>query len=544
MYNVLVIDDEELICDGVKAKLERAGLPAVGHIHVAYGGLQGLQAAQEVQPHIIITDMRMPDIDGIQLIRQLSPKLPRTKFIMLSGHGDYGYVREAFKYGVLDYLLKPAGSAELAKLILAAIAAIEEDSRKAQVMERSQLDEQTLLAARLNFLLNVDSGRMEMHTGAEKDEHLIQPPSNATNTHDLPEMLQSWQTLQSYFPHPIFAIGLFYIGESVFSTKDLTRTDACLNEQIQLAGYTAQLQILAFHDTQGKVYTIFNYTDPLTLNTITALLRETVAQLNVDLLNASVVSISKAGHLRDLPQLYKQAQLAMSYRILLEPDPVLCLHELPKPLEEWMPARRDIDELRQAVETLHLARIHLWIDRWLPDSLVMRISLEQLEAVFDLIITEIHRHFNGRFMFEENELAQAFTSFHTLHDLRQYLKGYVLTAKQLVSESTSLEGAVISDAMSYVRQHFNREIQLAEVANRVSMNYSYFSTLFKERIGLTFTAYLIKIRMEEAQRLLKDPALRIHEISEKVGYSNPYHFSRAFKNHCGISPKEFRNTMQ
>ncbi|WP_443147020.1 helix-turn-helix transcriptional regulator [Paenibacillus sp. HWE-109] len=83
-----------------------------------------------------------------------------------------------------------------------------------------------------------------------------------------------------------------------------------------------------------------------------------------------------------------------------------------------------------------------------------------------------------------------------------------------------------------------------EVANRVSMNYSYFSKLFKERMGLTFTAYLTKIRIEEAQKLLKDPALRIHEISEKVGYSNAYHFSRAFKNHCGISPKEFRNTMQ
>lgn len=523
MYNVLVIDDEELICDGVKAKLERAGLPAVGHIHVAYGGLQGLQAAQEVQPHIIITDMRMPDIDGIQLIRQLSPKLPRTKFIMLSGHGDYGYVREAFKYGVLDYLLKPAGSAELAKLILAAISAIEEDSRKTQVMERSQLDEQTLLAARLNFLLNAEPGRSEIL---------------------LPEMLQSWQTIQSYFPHPTFSIGLFNISETVFSTKDLTRIDACLNGQIQLAGYAAQLQILAFHDTQGKVYTVFNYAAPLTLDAVTALLRETVAQLNSDLPKASVVSISKAGNLKDLPQLYKQAQLAMSYRILLEPDTLLFLHEPPKPLEEWQPIRKDIDELRQAVETLHLARIHQWIDRWLPDSLVMRISLEQLEAVFDLIITEIHRHFNGRFIFEDNEQSQAFTTFHSLHDLRQYLKGYVYTAKQLVSESTSLEGAVISDAMAYVRQHFNREIQLAEVANRVSMNYSYFSTLFKERIGLTFTAYLTKIRMEEAQRLLKDPALRIHEISEKVGYNNPYHFSRAFKNHCGISPKEFRNTRQ
>ncbi|WP_261305274.1 helix-turn-helix domain-containing protein [Paenibacillus andongensis] len=535
MYSVLIIDDEELIGDGVKAKLERAGLSAVGKIHVAYGGLQGLQAAKELKPHIIITDMRMPEVDGIELIRQLTQQLPLTKFIMLSGHDDYSYVREAFKYGVLDYLLKPASSAELAGQVQAAIAAIEADNRQALVLERNQQDEQTLLTARLNVLLNA---------AAERADRLPQPASLMTTAHDLPDPLESWHMLDSFFVHPSFAVGLFSMGAAAFSTRDLAHADACLNQSIRLTECTTQLQILAFHDTQGKVYAVFNLAETLPLDAFDALLRETVAQLSLDSSDKPVVSVSKIGGLKDLPQLYRQAQLAMSYRILREPDTVLYLNEPPKRQEEWLPARKDIDELRQSVETLQLERIHLWIDRWLPDSLVERISLEQLEAVFDLLMTEIHRHFNGRLIFEENKQAQAFASFHTLHDLRQYLKGYVYTAKQLVSESTSLEGAVIGDAMSYVRQHFYREIQLAEVANRVSMNYSYFSKLFKERIGLTFTAYLTKIRMEEAQKLLKDPALRIHEISEKVGYSNPYHFSRAFKNHCGISPKEFRNTMQ
>ena len=155
----------------------------------------------------------------------------------------------------------------------------------------------------------------------------------------------------------------------------------------------------------------------------------------------------------------------------------------------------------------------------------------------------MQRHSSSRLIFEETEQAKAFTAFHTLHDLRQYVKSYAYHAMQVRSESANMEGAVIADAKSYVHQHFNRDIQLAEVANRVSMNYSYFSTLFKERMGMTFTAYLIKVRMEEAQKLLKDPTLRIHEISEKVGYSNQFHFSRAFKNYFGMSPKEFRNTM-
>ncbi|MGG1556397.1 response regulator transcription factor [Paenibacillus ferrarius] len=532
MYRVLIIDDEELIGDGVKAKLERAGLSAVGIIQVAYGGLQGLQAAGELKPHIIITDMRMPEVDGIELIRQLTQQLPLTKFIMLSGHDDYSYVREAFKYGVLDYLLKPASSAELASQVQAAIAAIEADSRQALALERNQQDEQTLLTARLNMLLNA---------AAEKADRLPHPASLTATAHDLPDAPESWHMLEQFFSHPFFAVGLFGMGGAPFSARDLARADAILNASIRAAGYTAQLQLLTFHDTQGNVYAVINFADALSSDALDALLRDSVAQLSLDISDKPVVAVSKIGELRDLPQLYRQAQHAMSYRILRKPDPVLYLNEPPKRQEEQLPARKDIDELRQAVETLHLERIHAWIDRWLSDSLVERISLEQLEAVFDLLMSEIHRHFNGRLISEENEQPQAFASFHTLHDLRQYVKGYVFTAKQLVSESASLEGAVIGDAIAYVRQHFQRDIQLAEVANRVSMNYSYFSKLFKERTGLTFTAYLIKVRMEEAQKLLKDPATRINEVSEKVGYSNPYHFSRAFKNHCGISPKEFRN---
>ncbi|MDG0809845.1 response regulator [Cohnella rhizosphaerae] len=159
MYNILIIDDERLIAEGVRAKLERAGMSEISEIRVACGGEEGIRAAGTFAPHIVITDMRMPDIDGVQVVRRLSAELPRTKFILLSGYGDYAYVREAFKYGVLDYLLKPAGSAELADQIKAAIAAIEADARQAAMAERSRQTEHLALAARMNALLNDAEGR-------------------------------------------------------------------------------------------------------------------------------------------------------------------------------------------------------------------------------------------------------------------------------------------------------------------------------------------------------------------------------------------------
>lgn len=144
-------------------------------------------------------------------------------------------------------------------------------------------------------------------------------------------------------------------------------------------------------------------------------------------------------------------------------------------------------------------------------------SLEQLKSIYDLVLSEIHRHVHERFLFEETERATAFDTFHTLGELRHYLKSYATDTKQLISEQANLGETVITVAESIVREHYSRDLQLAEVANRVSMNYSYFSKLFKERTGLTFTAYLTKVRMEEAQKLLKNPPYGSMRSQKRLG---------------------------
>ncbi|WP_171056059.1 helix-turn-helix domain-containing protein [Paenibacillus sinopodophylli] len=523
MYNVLIIDDEQLIGDGVKAKLERAGLAEISQIHVACGGEEGLQAAADLKPHIVITDMRMPDIDGIQVIRRLSAELPSSKFILLSGYDDYAYVREAFKYGALDYLLKPAGSAELAKQIRTAIAAIAEDDKKAAQAERSRKAERMMLASRLNAVLN----------GA------IHPRGNgdAVNSPD-------FELTDSYLIHSSAAVALFHISGDPYHSGDLELAQSLLERNAREVGHPEELRLLAFHDGDGSVCAVINFTDDVSFDAASSMIGETVKRLKEAGAEHAVASVSEPCRPADLPKQYKQAKLAMSYRILREPCEVLSTKSDNRSggTDGKLPARKDIEELRHAVETLQLKRISQWIDRWLPDSLIGSESLDRIKAVYELLLTEIRRRFDGRLPFEEREQIRALASFHTLGDLRRYLLAYTDTAKRSASDNAEPADTVISFAEAFVRENFNREVQLAEVANRVSMNYSYFSKLFKERTGLTFTAYLIKVRMEEASKLLQDPTLRINEVSEKVGYGNLYHFSRAFKNYFGISPKEYRRS--
>ncbi|MFD2330446.1 helix-turn-helix domain-containing protein [Cohnella sp. GCM10020058] len=520
MYNILIIDDERLIAEGVKAKLERAGMSEISEIRVACGGEEGLRAAAELAPHIVITDMRMPDIDGVQVVRRLSAELPRTKFILLSGYGDYAYVREAFKYGVLDYLLKPAGSAELAGQIKAAIVAIEADARQAAMAERSRQSEHLALAARMNALLNDAEGR-----GA------------AGSSADL-------AAAEAYLSHAHAVVALFQVSEASFSLADLGLVESALDREARAGGWVDRLKVIVFQDSGGQVCAIVNFAEDIGADAPTSLLEAAVAHLRETGAERATAFVSEPGSPAGLRQLYKHARLARSYRILREPCEVLWWQPAMSAgvREDLSPARKDIEELRLAVDTLQLERIALWIDRWLPDSLIGTASLEQIEAVYGLLLTEIRRRLSGHHPLERSESGRALASFHALDDIRRYLKEYAGSAKQSAGEHDEPEETVVTFAESYVREHFNRDIQLAEMANRVSMNYSYFSRLFKERTGLTFTAYLIKVRMEEARKLLQDPTLRINEVSDRVGYGNLYHFSRAFKNYFGMSPKEYRRS--
>ncbi|CAK4834051.1 unnamed protein product [Aphanomyces euteiches] len=465
--------------------------------------------------------MRMPDIDGIQVVRRLSSQLPLTKFILLSGYGDYAYVREAFKYGVLDYLLKPAGSAELAGQIRTAIAAIEEDARQAAMAERSRQAERLTLAARLNAHLN-DVSPSGDDAGSSAGRAMT----------------------EAYFIHAKAVVALFHVSDSYFNASDLALVESTLERHSQSAQLSDRFKLFVFHDSSGSICAVLSFTDAAAPNASTSLLENTVKALRENGAHQAMASVSGQGQPAELRKLYEHARLAISYRILRQPCEVLEWRpDMPSGgWEGQLPARKDIEELRLAVDTLQLERIDIWIDRQLPESLIGTNSLEQIDTVYELLLTEIRRRFNGHLPSDRSQPVRVLASFHTLSDLRRYLKEYAGIAKQTAGENAEPEVTVISFAESYIREHFNRDIQLAEMANRVSMNYSYFSSLFKERTGLTFTAYLIKVRMEEARKLLQDPTWRINEVSDRVGYSNPYHFSRAFKNYFGISPKEYRRT--
>lgn len=280
MLNLLIVDDEELIREEIKSKITRLANPKISKIRLAASGVEALEACTEFNPNIMISDIRMPDTDGLTLIRRCSTTYPQMKFIVLSGYGDYGYVREAFKYGVVDYLLKPVRLSEL----------------------ETQLNRA------------IDQCLCNEAAPSTQSNAVVKSKATGASAHD-----QLFSTSADY------------------STEHITNAD----------------------------------------------------------ISDSALS---ASHTKSLIGLVKQ----------------------------------------------------------------------------------------------------------------------------------------------YIAERPYGNVTLTEVSNLVSMNYTYFSSWFKEETGWTFSAYMMRLKMEEAKRLLENPTFRVHEVANRVGYENIYHFSRAFKNYTGLSPKEYR----
>lgn len=127
MLDILIADDEKVICDSVKSKILRIECEHIHTVHTAYGGQEAMDSALRFRPHIVITDIKMPSISGIEVIRCLSKKMPQTRFIVLSGYDEYKYIRQAFLLGVYDYLLKPISMVELKKALTCVMDSIAKD---------------------------------------------------------------------------------------------------------------------------------------------------------------------------------------------------------------------------------------------------------------------------------------------------------------------------------------------------------------------------------------------------------------------------------
>lgn len=523
MRSLLIVDDEKNIRLGLKAIIER-GLPGSYRVQFAAEGEEALALIREGGIELVITDIRMPGMDGLALIREVQSLALEQKPVMmiLSGHDDFQYAKEAMLYDVKEYLLKPIVRDEL----FASLARVEQElARRAALTERLEevhhyRDE--LLASQLNYIfLHPDIAEAEIAERCEK---------------------AGWGAVVGTGATAAGAEGGYYVALLKLAGGVAGGSRAAQLEAL-MAGELGEGIRFYFKVKDERFVLLCEWPEPLERLVAFMQKHKMAGQIGVS------GRMSGAGRVKEA---YGQAREALGYGFLQTCGEPLLLHYDRARGQLGEGGQVPVEEIRKLANMLGTDR-----DKEMKVILTELLDAKKLAAFDMAYIEEISKQLNelvfdgvfNRYGEESVEILRIYrkvgsiANFETIHDYFHGVEDLLLRLSDYVRglRSVHAEHKEMKKAVSYIQENYHRDLNMAMVSNHVSLNYSYFSQSFKEFTGESFVTYLKKVRIEKAKALLLEEAdCRIYEVSERVGFENAKQFNRVFREMEGISAMEYR----
>lgn len=516
MFNILIVDDEELICRGLKSMIERNNIKEIKSVGFISNPSKVQEAVVELQPNIIITDIRMPEITGLDLIRNISKFSPNIKFVVLSGYDDFNYVKEAFKLGAQDYLLKPVSTDELTDILNKVMNTIKEEQQiKLNQQDRTHKYKEAILENKLNKIF--------MNS---------QPSEGNINV--------IFEELDISLPYPRFSVGALNTSNNITENKNLENIRRCLDEISEKVISKNELAVFFLDDLNNNLIFIFNHSSKVNSEQIAEYLYMLMNSLKNNMNLETIASISDTGYdIGSIISCHDQAMEALSYKIAYESYKVIKYSEVKDKAEIDEAYLRQIDKIKEYVLSYNTADVSNLIDKLFSKDSIRNLSIKSISRIYRKSVNRLYEAASESELNVFNDKDKPFNSFNSLSDLKIHLKTLIFEFIMRHKDQTS-EKSISDLVKKYVNDNYSKDIDMAVVSNMVSLSYSHFSKIFKDETGMNFSDYLTKIRMEKALEMLSNPINKVNDISKGVGYNNPKHFTRAFKNHFGFSPSEYR----
>ncbi|TCL75119.1 YesN/AraC family two-component response regulator [Hydrogenispora ethanolica] len=539
MYKLLIADDEPWIRQGLLQIIDWRGC-GIDEVWEAEDGGEALAKSLAFQPDIIITDVRMPDLDGLELCNRLRDRLPRTKVIIISGYQDFDYARRAVTLGVFDYIVKPLNEENIVATVQRCLGTI--------AQERQRQDE-----------LEAAKTQMRAHSSLRQQESLYRLLKEAVR--DGAAALDSLRQLGLNMKAAAYRVFLAEISDFERLKRQLSlkeQDDMKLRLLKALQGWIDLHGVgLALPGENDRIYGCVGFPEA---PPEAGLEREWQGWRAIPghgpELSIRLYVSGRGTDLTQLPELREQAERCRERRFFA-PQTALLFYDPaqdPPPAAAAAPYRYDAHSERGILEALRLG------DRALLQQRLRQLAGELLEHHQSLTSQEALFIYEGLLEYVSRELAeevpQAAGQFsadklRTLKELKyqdhldkaarcvesQFLEWLDRLRQLLGGEKRK----IIRCVREYVEQRYPQKISLATAAEHFHFNPSYLSKLFCSETGESFTKYLMKIRIARAKEILKDPSVRIYEVGDRVGYSDLKYFTKVFKELEGLTPGEYRD---
>ncbi|NQD65422.1 response regulator [Bacillus haikouensis] len=519
---VIMVDDEIQIRKGLKWKVDwdEEGFVIAGE---ASNGKEALQVIEEVMPDLVLTDVRMPVLDGMQLVKVLSDKYPVIKVIVLSGYADFEYVRSSLVEGVKDYLLKPVDPEELTAALRKSKSEIE--AEKQRRMERDRMNQLHSEEMREQYLLHLVKDEWAgMNISGER---LSQLKLDVLAGEDIVvqfitveiRSMDREQVKELFLPFKMLCRELSYEHEGIMSFYDTS--------------YPNMIHFLCHHHSGENQVPIF----------IQELQKSVSTYLNLE----TVIGLGKV--VRGLSQLkngYISAVLSWSQSSADATSQLIDGTTSKQTIEFTDDAEWKLSNSMEQGEFENFQRHLLTTLAECDRQSVMSYSFAASRVLF--MLESIARKYD---LYTEEMKKKMWNCQLCIWELtsRERVKGELLELARMIAEKVSETRhssngtAIVENVRQYMDRHYANEISLTSLADQFHINSAYLSEMFKELVGQNFSDYLVNLRMDKARSLLMDEQLKIIEIAHLVGYSNSGYFSTVFKKRFGQKPLDYRKSM-
>lgn len=536
MLKVFLVEDEVVMRNGIKNNIpwEQEGFEFVGE---ASDGELAYPLIKREKPDILITDIRMPFMDGLELSRLVKKELPQIKIIILSGYNEFDYAKTAISIGVTDYLLKPISSAKLLEAVKKVGDMIEKEQDNVRLMERYE---------------------KEMEENILQEKHKLWG-ALASNRLSTIELLEKGQRLGMDFTASAYMVFLFKLmqeGDATGCSDELNRASEKVNS---LSG--TWKKVLSFdRSPEGWAFLIKGESEAEVLENFAETKREL---LNLVAMYPKVEYFGGLGsivqRIGDIQNSYKEAARAFSSRFFLDANQIADSADMIS-LHNEEDGKIDVSKM------LSKKREHELVEKFFKNG-----TVEEVDSFLDELFQGIGEQNCKSLLYRQYVVMDLFfcaTDFlgnleigteelpEECRDINQIVEkagnaqslrhqiGILFSETMMLRDGHSKKkySKLLEDAKAFIDENYRHDdMSLNMVAAQVNISPSYFSTIFSSEMGQTFVEYLTHVRLEKAKELLMCSNMRTAEIGYEVGYKDSHYFSYIFKKVVGCSPKEYRN---
>lgn len=533
---VFLVEDEMVIRRGIKNSIdwEKEGYIFCGE---ASDGELAYPMIIKEKPDILITDIRMPFMDGLELCKLVKKELPNIKILILRGYDEFDYAKEAIRLGVTEYLLKPISSGKL----LEALNGVSESIRR----EKEDKD-----------LVRKYMEEMRENTEHEKQKFFEQMIAGNLSMADALETGEKYEMNLSAGMYNLLLFRFTLGEENRKSGELLGEAEYAIEKLTERLEYVFEFQ----RGVEGWAFLLMADNEEQ--------MSERVKELSKDLeeimKNYSTIAYfggigQPVARLRELEESFREAERALAARFTMELNRIISVEDIRMAqnvdtLDDIeITSFGEIEKTRTMLEKFLNNGAEDEIDEFvdvyineLPEenlkSVLMRQYIIMDAYIVMMSFCEKFEGIEGEMQAQSEELKNSMKTIQTLEEIKNYIR---MLLKKIIGVRDTISGRRYSDIIEIAKDQIRKtymsdEISLNTIAAEVGMSPSYFSSIFSKEMGKTFVEYLTEIRMDRAKELLMCSSMKTSEIGYEVGYKDPHYFSYIFKKTQNCTPKEFR----